>query len=174
MGAKWCPLIHHCTSFPPTHLFFFSFEITRKVNPSDDPGTPDGDGGSLCNIHSLALALEQHVRPPFYFSIALLCMFCSGTVLLLLLMNFFNFLTFLPIFLMKYDFSIFLMIIFRFPFVSNISGCCHCMNVFIFNSTLQAVTLDEILQDRTAEILALKVPQIHYPTHNILWPKLPP
>ena len=69
---------------------------------------------------------------------------------------------------MKYDFSIFLVIIFRLPFVSNTSGCCHCMNVFIFNSTLQAVTLDGILQDRTAEILALKVPQIHYPTHNIL------
>ena len=52
------------------------------TNSSDDPGSPDGDGGSLCNIHSLALALEQHVRPHFYFSIALLCMFCSGTVLL--------------------------------------------------------------------------------------------
>ena len=59
---------------PPLQLFltdpsdfFFSSEITRQVNPSDDPGSPDGDGGSLCNIHSLALALEQHVRPPFYF-----------------------------------------------------------------------------------------------------------
>ena len=59
---------------PPVHLF--------PTNSSDDPGSPDGDGGSLCNIHSLALALEQHVRPHFYFSIALLCMFCSGTVLL--------------------------------------------------------------------------------------------
>ena len=64
--------------------------------------------------------------------------------------------------------SIIHVMFFRLPFVSNISGCCHCMNVFIFNSTLQAVTLDGILQDRTAEILALKVPQIHYPTHNIL------
>ena len=25
-------------------------------------GSPDSDGGSLSNIHSLALALEQHVR----------------------------------------------------------------------------------------------------------------
>ena len=46
------------STFLPMHILQAECLIFLPISP----GSPDSDGGSLSNIHSLALALEQHVR----------------------------------------------------------------------------------------------------------------